>query len=355
MGQYFNSKLFNPEAFAKYVNTIPNVRRDELAKSGAIGFNALARAALATQTGSLFATVPYYGRISGTTSQNNDGATDIISSKLSTFEQGFVTASRMDSWTEISFSKNITSGVNFMDEVGKQIATYKEEVRQTMILAMLKGIFSMSTSGNTVRARAAKEFVEKHTYDASNVSGVAPEALNSAIQKACGDNKSIFKLVIMHSSVATNLENQKLLKFMTYTDANGITRDLGLATWNGRLVLIDDNMPTEEVAASGDDPAYTKYTSYVLGEGSIILDSIGDANPYEMNRDPRTNGGEDTLYVRDRYICGFDGLSFVKPVSITASASNSDLEDGDNWAIINNGTEAISTKSIAIARLITRG
>ena len=165
MGQYFNSKLFNPEAFAKYVNTIPNVRRDELAKSGAIGFNALARAALATQTGSLFATVPYYGRISGTTSQNNDGATDIISSKLSTFEQGFVTASRMDSWTEISFSKNITSGVNFMDEVGKQIATYKEEVRQTMILAMLKGIFSMSTSGNTVRARAAKEFVEKHTYD----------------------------------------------------------------------------------------------------------------------------------------------------------------------------------------------
>ena len=355
MGQYFNSKLFNPEAFAKYVNTIPNVRRDELAKSGAIGSNAQARAALATQTGSLFATVPYYGRISGATSQNNDGAHNITSSKLSTFEQGFITASRMGSWTEISFAKNITAGVDFMDAVGQQISTYKEEVRQTMLLAMLKGIFSMKTTGNDIRAKAAKEFIETHTYESTNVNGVMPETLNTAIQKACGDNKSIFKLVIMHSAVATNLENQKLLKFMTYTDANGITRDLGLATWNGRLVLIDDNMPTEEVAASGDNPAYTKYTSYVLGENSIILDNIGDANPYEMNRDPRTNGGEDTLFVRDRYICGFDGLSFVKPASVTASAANSDLENGENWAIINNGTNAIPTKSIAIARIITRG
>ena len=32
------------------------------------------------------------------------------------------------------------------------------------------------------------------------------------MQQACGDNKSIFKLVIMHSAVATNLENLRLMK-----------------------------------------------------------------------------------------------------------------------------------------------
>lgn len=41
----------------------------------------------------------------------------------------------------------------------------------------------------------------------------------------------------MHSEVATNLENLQLLKYLTYTDADGIQRDLGLATWNGRMVI----------------------------------------------------------------------------------------------------------------------
>lgn len=36
---------------------------------------------------------------------------------------------------------------------------------------------------------------------------VGATTLNKAIQKAGGDNKNIFKLVIMHSEVATNLEN----------------------------------------------------------------------------------------------------------------------------------------------------
>ena len=92
-----------------------------------------------------------------------------------------------------------------------------------------------------------------------------------------------------------------------------------------------------------------------MGEGAIILDDIGDSVPYEMSRDPKTNGGQDTLYVRDRYICGVDGISFEKPSSITASASNTDLETGTNWNIINDGTKAIPHKAIAIAKIVSRG
>lgn len=345
----FDSKSFNPQAFGAYVKNIPNVTKNQLAKSGAIGSNEQARAALSNQTGSLYARIPYFGRISGATSQNNDGNTNIGSTSTTTYEQGFIVASRMDGFTERTFSKNITAGVDFMDNVGKQIAEYKFEVRQAMLLAILKGIYSMNTEGETVAAISAKEFIEKHTYDISGEEGeaamVGSATLNKAIQKACGDNKNIFKLVVMHSEVATNLENIKLLKYMTYTDADGVERELALATWNGRLVLIDDNMPSEG----------GKYTSYVLGEGAIILDDIGDAVPYEMSRDPKTNGGEDTLYVRDRYICGVDGISFEKPASITASASNADLANGENWAVINDETKAIPHKAIAITRIISKG
>lgn len=363
----FDSKSFNPQAFGAYVDRVPNTKKTELAKSGAVGSNEQARAALSSQTGSLYARIPYFGRISGETSQNNDGATDITSTNTTTYEQGFITASRMDSWTERSFSKNITAGVDFMDNVGVQIADYKFDVKQDMLLAILKGIYGMTVTGNSVAAKAAKEFIEKHTYDITGNEGekayVGPASLNKAIQKACGDNKSIFKLAIMHSEVATNLENLKLLKYLTYTDADGITRDLAIGTWNGRIVLVDDGMPTEEVDAVVADEsksieaqeAYTKYTTYVLGDGAIVLDDIGDAVPYEMSRDPKTNGGQDTLYVRDRYICGVDGISFEKPASITASASNADLATGTNWNIINDGKKAIPHKAIAITRIISKG
>ena len=401
----FDSKTFNPEAFGAYVKRIPNVTKNELAKSGAVGSNEQARAALSNQTGSLYARIPYFGRIDGSTSQNNDGASDITSTSTTTYEQGFVVASRMDSWTERSFSKNITAGVDFMDNVAAQIADYKMDVRQAMLLAILKGVFSMKpNSSGTVAEKAAKEFLDNHVYDISEKAdcNVGASTLNKAIQKACGDNKNIFKLSVMHSEVATNLENIKLLKYMTYTDKDGIERELILGTWNGRTVLIDDNMPTavakaEYVKATSATPgalkvvadeaqtvgadeiklasvtpavagykakagdfvvlldAGTAYTTYVLGEGAIILDDIGDSVPYEMSRNPEKNGGQDTLYVRDRYICGVDGISFEKPVGLTASASNVDLETGTNWNIINDGKKAIPHKAIAIAKIVSRG
>lgn len=403
----FDSKSFNPQAFAAYVKKIPNTTKTELAKSGAVGTNEQAAAALSNQTGSLYARVPYFGRINGSTSQNNDGGTDITSTNTTTYEQGFVTASRMDSWTEKSFSKNITAGVDFMDNVASQIGDYKMEVKQAMLLSILKGVYGMKATGTAVHEKAAKEFIEKHTYDITyeavgeNAGLVKADTMNKAIQKACGDNKNIFKLAVMHSEVATNLENMRLLKYMTYTDADGITRDLAIGSWNGKTVLIDDNMPTAAVTATygkstpatpgalkvvdnaatpgvgeiklsdvtplvtgytakvGDYVLYldagTAYTTYVLGEGAIILDDIGDSVPYEMSRDPKTNGGQDTLYVRDRFICGVDGISFEKPASITASASNADLETGTNWNIINDGTNAIPHKAIAITKIVSKG
>lgn len=393
----FDSKSFNPQAFGAYVNRIPNVKKNELAKSGAVGTNEQAKAALSNQTGSLYARIPYFGRIDGSTSQNNDGASDIISSHTTAYEQGFITASRMDSWTERSFSKNITAGVDFMDNVAQQIGDYQQEVKQEMLLAILSGVFAMNTVGDTAAAKEAKEFVEKHTFDISvnaEDNKVGATTLNRAVQRACGDNKSIFSLVIMHSEIATNLENLKLLKYMTYTDKDGITRDLAIGSWNGRTVLIDDGMPMTEVGAKykktsdtalaegkdyyvkngtgyeavnapdeADIGAYYEktadgtpaYITYILGRGAIVLDDIGDSVPYEMSRDPKTNGGQDTLYVRNRYICGVDGISFEKPAGLTASASNADLKNGDNWNIINDGEKAISHKAIAIARIISLG
>ena len=52
-------------------------------------------------------------------------------------------------------------------------------------------------------------------------------------------------MAIMHSVVATTLENLQILEYRKQTDAEGIQRTVALADWNGRSVMIDDDVPTE--------------------------------------------------------------------------------------------------------------
>ena len=42
----------------------------------------------------------------------------------------------------------ITGGVNFMDQVGKQVSDYWDDLNQGILLSILKGIFSMTGTDN---------------------------------------------------------------------------------------------------------------------------------------------------------------------------------------------------------------
>lgn len=397
----FDAKSFNPEAFGIYIENVPNLRRNELLKSRALRGNLEIQKAFSNQTGSYYTRIPMFGNLDGDP-VNYDGSTNITASSTTTFEKGVVVFGRAKAWTERDFSYDITSGVDFMSNVAKQVSEYWEQIDQDILLSILKGIFSMTDQGSL-------KFVSEHTLDITAATGndsqgnpnnfVGSTTLNKAIQKACGANKGKFTLVIMHSEIATNLENLSLLKYLTYTDPNGIQRDLSMATWNGRSVLIDDSMPVEEVAAeytltsdvaidssktyytkSGstytpvtnpdvDDIAtyyemtaegYLKYTTYILGDGAFDYENIGAKVPYEMDRDPKTNGGQDTLYTRQRKVFSPMGISFSVPENMGLSPTNSDFEDGDNWILVNDARAGSSKvyfdhKAIPIARIISRG
>lgn len=354
----FDSKSFNPVAFGKYIERIPATKRNELIKSRALKGNQQIRDAFSSQTGTAFATLPMTGRIGGTP-LNYDGQTNITAQTTTTFERGVVVIGRAQAWTELDFSADITGGENFMDNVASQVAEYWDGVDQDTLLAILEGIFAMTGSKNL-------EFVNNHTHDITAVEGedkdgnalncVGPTTLNTAIQKASGDAKSKFSIAVMHSAVATNLENLRLLAYLKYTDKDGITRDLGIGTWNGRAVLIDDGMPVVEVAATGDEAAYTKYTTYLLGDGAFDYENIGAKVPYEMDRDPAVNGGQDTLYSRQRKVFAPFGISWTKKSQATNSPTDAELKTGGNWTLVHNGsTEYIEHKTIPIARIISRG
>lgn len=364
----FDAKSFNEKAFGKYMSAVPNVKLNKLKESRAIVSDQRLRETFVTnsQTGTVYAVLPFFGLIGGD-ALNYDGETNLTAERTDTFEQGVFVYGRMKGWTEADFSYDVTGGVDFMANVRNQINRYWNEVDQGTLLAILEGIFAMSATGTGAIKIANAEFVDKHTYDISD--GATKEeqcmgatSLNVAIQKACGDNKQKFSLVICHSTVATNLENLKLLAYLKYTDAEGIERDLGMGTWNGRLVIVDDSMPIEvvpAVPASGDDLAqdsYTKYTTYILGEGAIGFEPVGAKVPYEMVRDAKTKGGEDTLISRKRNAVSVTGISYLKAVQKTNSPTDEELKNGKNWALVNNGDgKVIAHKAIPIARIISRG
>lgn len=234
----FDSKHWNSDVFLKYLETVPKIKTNAFIKAGVFRTRGDLKAKLVDQVGGNYITEPIIGRIGGDV-LNYDGSTNITSTGLDTYTRGMVVAGRAKAWKEYDFTTDIT-GKNFMEEIAKQVSDYWDDVNNTTVLNILKGIFA------TVR-------FANNTYDitGAGTTTVSATSLNNAIQKAAGENKNQFKLVIMHSQVATNLENQQLLDYWKYTDADGVQRSSELASWNGRTVLIDDSLVERTETTAG--------------------------------------------------------------------------------------------------------
>lgn len=351
MAGVFDAKYFNAEVFQKYMETIPNPRLTELLKSRAIRPRPELAASMRDQVGGNYLSTPLKGLISGSTPMNYDGVTNITPSSTEAYLHSRIVVGRANAWGELDFSYDMT-GENFMENIAEQVNDYWNEIDQDTIVSILKGIFSMTGTANL-------KFVNGHTSDITAVTNKEGElglmdatSLNTAIQKASGDQKGKFSLVVMHSAVATHLENLQILTYRKYNDANGMQRDVPIADLNGRLVLVDDSMPVD---TSGANPVYT---TYVLGDGAIEYTDCGAKVPYEMDRNPATNGGQDLLYSRQRKCWAPFGISFTKASMATNSPTNAELETGANWELVKSAgstTKYIDHKTIPIARIISLG
>lgn len=385
----FDLVNFNGEVFDAAVRETPNLRLNELLHCGAIVERGEYAPMLPDQKGGNFITTLIKARLSGKT-VNYDGKTDIDTEARGNYSMGRIVVGRAQGWTEKDFVSDI-SGDDYSAAAG-EVAEFWDDVDQDTLLSTLKGVFSMNTG-------EGKNFVTKHTYDISaNEDGTfGATTLNTGMQVALGDKKANFALVVMHSRTATILENLNLLDYMKYTDGNGIERNLPLATLNGRIVLVDDTMPTSQVDAkyeksadttvqegttyytvSGKEykvvasptgnpselsyyekvsDAYTEYTTYVLGNGAIEYTNCGVKVSSEMDRNPSKNGGETTLYSRQRKVFAPYGISWKNTSIVSPTAE--ELETGTNWEIAhNNSSDANATypiKAINIMRIITRG
>ena len=337
----FDSKNFNSEVFGRYMLTVPRVKQNALLKAGVLRPRQDLAVLLKEQTGGNFISVPMVGHIGGT-ALNYDGSTNITATGLETFLASMIVVGRAKAWLEKDFAYEMT-GHDFMENIAAQVVEYWEDIDQATILATLAGIFGVT----------AGSFSTNHTLDITSASTktVGAGTLNTAIQKACGDNKDIFTVAIMHSVVATNLENQQLLDYWKYTDANGMERKTNSASWNGRTVFVDDDVPVD---TTGTNPVYT---TYVLGADAFDYVDCGAKVPVEVFRDPTTAGGQDMLITRQRKIFQPKGFKFVQPSTPIVSPTDVQLATAARWTVVTDsaGTGLFDTKAIPFVQIKSEG
>ena len=340
MATYLNYP-FDPEVFVSTWGESPDPVRNTLLESGALVHDALIESQI--QNDGYLYSIPFYDVLSGTPS-NYDGATDVQTEGTNAGIQTGVVFGRSIGFTAKNFVSEL-SGSDPMGHIASTVGKFWAKQRQSIMLGILNAIFGITGGAKTNAGKWSSE----HTLDLSAPTGAAytigATDLNTLATQALGDNKNKFAIAVMHSNVAKTLENLQALDFWKYTDPNGIQRPMALASANGYTVIIDDNVPVE--IADGEN---TKYTTYILGEGAIRTAKAKLDVPAEVERDAKTNGGQDTLYTRIRETIHPNGFSFTPPATgFTNSPTDAQLADSANWSL------SFDPKSIPIARLITNG
>jgi hypothetical protein len=271
VGEY-NGKKFNTMVFEKYLDRVPNLARNELIKNGVYDVKNKYKNLMTNQDGGDYIITPIKGLLDGEV-QNYDGIVSMTPTSTKTFTQGKPVFGRMKAWQEKDFAMELT-GIDWIKDIASEVASYYEGVDQADLVAILTGIFAMPTdSGYSATGNA--DFITKHTYDITSAVSdadklVSATTLNNAVQKALGANKGIITLAFMNSVVATNLENLSLLSYMLYNDANGVQRQLNIGTWNGRVVIVDDDLPTTETVTTAPVYSTTISTPAVAGDKITI-------------------------------------------------------------------------------------
>lgn len=337
----FDSKVFNPQAFGRYIQSLPKERENALLKANIFESDSDIKDMFANQSTTAYGMIPVTGNFEGK-SQNYDGETDLEGEGLDTYYYGVHSYGRAIVGTEKDFTKDLIPGLNPLDQIASKFADRWDDINEDTIIAILKGIFASTKTG-------AKKFAEEHTFEVDGT--ITETAIYDATQKACGDKNKKFRLAIMHSKVATELAKKQLLEYIKYTDERGIQMNTNIAQWGDKTVFIDDAYTIDTT-----EPETPKYITYVLGEGLFKREPMPVDIPFERDREALKAGGTTNLISRERMVLHPFGFSYLKVNQSTKSPTDTEFADGANWELMQNsdGTKFFPHKFIPVCKIVSK-
>jgi hypothetical protein len=338
----FDKKVYNPQAFGEYIQSLPKERENALLKANIFESDSDIKNMFSNQSTTAYGVIPVTGNFEGE-SQNYDGETDLKTGDgLETYYYGVHSYGRAIVGTEKDFTKDLIPGLDPLDQIAKKFADRWDDINEDTIISILNGIFASTTKG-------AKEFATKHTFEIDGK--ITESAIYEATQQACGDKNKKFKLAIMHSKVATELAVKQLLEYIKYTDARGIQTNTNIAQWGDKIVFIDDAYTIDTTTL--ETP---KYITYVLGEGLFKREPMPVDVPFERDREALKAGGTTNLISRERMVLHPFGFSYLKASQATKSPTDKEFANGANWDLMKNsdGTKYFPHKHIPVCKIVSK-
>ena len=312
---------FDADLFIHMWRTAPNPVFQALINSGALANDAVIQGQM-NEVSNLW-TAPFYQPLVGTL-QNYDGVTNMTSNETAAVSQSGVVYGRMISFRDRDFMYDF-HGADPMGHIVASIADFHNFERQKRVIGILEGIFGIT--GDTDWS--------KHIVTTG--ADITETTINTVAQMALGDNKAQLALAIMHSAVATQLQNLGLLEYAKYTSPQGIETPTNIAFINNLTVIVSDEVPVSGNA----------YTTYLLGRGALRFATAPVKVPASVARDEALNGGSEALYTRIREVIHPNGFNFNYQASMGESPVDTDLFLPANYSRVFNA------KALPFAKLVT--
>src|SRR5512134_291031 len=217
----------------------------------------------------------------------------------------------------------VISGDDPMQAIVDLVAGYWARTDEGLVISCLKGMFAAaSMSGNLLAIHS------------ESIAGQSSSTrLNGAtFVDACaklGDSASRLTAVAMHSATEAALKKLDLIDFLPDSEGKPMLR-----TFQGRRVVVDDNLPTRAGSTDG-----TVYTTYLFGQGAFAK-GVAPLDGEPLQGGHGTEGVElarvpldsDTVLInRRRYILHPRGVKFTSAAVAGDSPTNAELENGANW------------------------
>ncbi len=278
--------------------------------------------------------------VTGTSSPNKIGSANEIAVRLS----------RNNSWATADLAAAL-AGSDPADAIANRVASYWLRRAQAVFIATMTGVFADNAAAPTGTEHTQNDL----THDVSGASytdGVTNFSAEAFIDAAVtmGDSMDALGMMFVHSIVYAKMLKNNLIDFIS--DANntfaapfaGQGRNQGIPTFLGRIVIVDDGMPS----AAG------VYESWLFGAGAVRMGVGSPKTPTEVDRLPAAGngGGQEVLYNRVEWCMQPVGHAYVgtAPNGGPSNASTSNnLANAGSWQRVFS-----ERKQIKIARLKTR-
>jgi len=253
-------------------------------------------------SGGTLINMPYWKDLTGDDEVLSDSSA-LTPGKIGAGQDIAVLLMRGKAWGVNDLAKAL-SGDDPMGAIGDLVAEYWARMKQKVLLAELKGVFSAaSMSGNV--------------HDISALTGGAEKISGSSFivaKNKLGDNSDKLTAVIMHSATFTALEQQNLISYIP--NSQGVVE---FPTYMGKRVIVDDGCPVDTDV----------YTTYLFGEGAIGEGNGSAPVPTETDRD--SLAGEDILINRQHFLLHPRGVKFTSTSVAGSSPTNTELATATNW------------------------